>query len=154
VTAQGDFKGCGTIEFDSVEAAQKAVALDGSDVMGRAVKVGFSHKNNPNAPRERAPRDRAPREHVPVEKTPGCKSIFLGNLSFDIDDAKVHEIFGGFGTIIAIRWVEREGRFTGCGFVEFGETEATDAAIKLNGTDILGRAVRVDFAADKTRKRY
>ncbi len=35
------------------------------------------------------------------------------------------------------------------GHIEFAETEATDAAVKLAGTDIIGRAVRVDYANDR-----
>jgi len=35
------------------------------------------------------------------------------------------------------------------GHIEFAQTEATDAAVKLAGTDILGRACRVDYANDR-----
>ena len=35
------------------------------------------------------------------------------------------------------------------GHVEFAETEATDAAVKLAGTEIFGRGIRVDFANDR-----
>ena len=35
------------------------------------------------------------------------------------------------------------------GHIEFAETEATDAAVKMAGTDIIGRPVRVDYANDK-----
>jgi nucleolin len=35
------------------------------------------------------------------------------------------------------------------GHIEFAESEATDAAVKMAGTDIVGRPVRVDYANDK-----
>lgn len=60
---------------------------------------------------------------------------------------------GSCGEIAAIRWVEKDGQFKGCGFLEFTTTEATDEAVKLNGSDLLGRRVRVDFATSR-KPRY
>jgi len=86
------------------------------------------------------------------EKPEGCTTVFLGNLSFDIDDTNVHDTFGSCGTIEKIRWVEKEGRFAGFGFIQFAESDATDKAVALNGNDLLGRAMRVDYAADRRKR--
>ena len=58
------------------------------------------------------------------------------------------------GTITQVRFsTDREtGDFKGYGHVEFEETEATDAAVQMAGTDICGRAVRVDYANDKRKE--
>jgi len=88
----------------------------------------------------------------PSEKPEGCTTVYLGNLSYDIDEAQVREVFGTCGTIEDIRWVEKDGQFHGCGFLQFAEEEATDKAMGLYGTEILGRSVRVDYAASKSRK--
>jgi len=37
------------------------------------------------------------------------------------------------------------GQPKGFAFVDFEETEATDKAVALSGTDVAGRAIRVDF---------
>lgn len=47
--------------------------------------------------------------------------------------------------------VEKDGEFKGCGFVEFEESWSTDEAIKLNGSDALGRPMRVDYSARSSR---
>jgi hypothetical protein len=37
-----------------------------------------------------------------------------------------------------------------CGFVEFFDTEASDKAVALNGTEVLGRQMRIDYASAST----
>jgi len=83
------------------------------------------------------------------EKVPGTTTVYVGNLPYTVTDDQMHETFGDCGTIENIRWVEKEGRFMGCGFIKFAETEATDKALEKSGLEIGGRAVRVDFATSK-----
>jgi RNA recognition motif-containing protein len=62
------------------------------------------------------------------------------------------EVFKDIGAGIKdIRWVtdHRSGKFKGCGFIEFETEEACINAVKLNGTMLLGRNIRVDFSSDK-----
>lgn len=132
--------------------------MNGTDLLGRPVKAdhskprpdrnggaaagggGFAKKN-----------DRFNRQATP--KPEGTTTCFLGNLSFQVDEDAVRSHFGGCGEVTAIRWVERDGQFKGCGFIEFATTEATDEAVKLNGSDLMGRSVRVDFAESR-KPRY
>jgi len=159
----GKFFGTGFANFDSVEAATKAVALDGKEILGRAVKVEFARGKGADTPRG----GRTPQKGgaggagggkfanwKPQPKPPGCKTCFLGNLSFSIEDSDVHELFKECGAISNIRWVtdKATGDFKGCGFVEFADSSATDKAVKLSGTDVKGRQIRVDFAADRNSK--
>jgi nucleolin len=62
--------------------------------------------------------------------------------------------FADCGEISALRWVEKDGQFKGCGFVEFAESSATDKAVAKSGTSLKGRAVRVDFAAGKPKREW
>jgi RNA recognition motif-containing protein len=66
-----------------------------------------------------------PRDEKALGKKPkGCKTLFLGNLSFDIDDDTLKAHFEPkCGPVKQIRWVERNGQFNGCGFVEFETTQ-------------------------------
>lgn len=41
------------------------------------------------------------------------------------------------------------GEFKGFGHVEFEESDATDNAVALAGTDVMGRPIRVDYSANK-----
>lgn len=43
------------------------------------------------------------------------------------------------------------GEFRGFGHVEFEESDACEKAVAMRGTEICGRAVRVDYAAQSRR---
>ncbi len=92
----------------------------------------------------------------PSQKQEGCTTVFIGNLSWDVDEAAIRETFEGCGEIKEIRFSEdREtGRFKGFGHVEFVDTMSTDKAVALAGQDVAGRPIRVDFAAVKERKPF
>merc|ERR1712183_1100727 len=55
---------------------------------------------------------------------------------------------GECGEISQVRFAEdREtGQFKGFGHIEFTDTQSTDEAVKMAGTEIMGRPVRVDYA--------
>lgn len=153
----GKFYGTGFLEFSTADGAAAAVAMNGADVMGRPMKVDFAQpKGEKGAPRAGAAGAGKPfekREQRPATPKPeGCTTVFLGNLSFQIDEDKVREAFADCGEISSVRWVERDGQFKGCGFVEFASSESTDAAVAKNGSDLLGRPVRVDYSAPKPKK--
>lgn len=164
------FTGSGIIEFESVEAASAAVALNGSDFGGRPVGIEFSRASNNqrggaqggfgNRDGNRQDRGNFKKQEAssafdkknaraPTPKPVGCRTIFVGNLSFNVDDAKITDFFSSCGEVKEIRWVEKDGQFKGCGFIEFAESEATDKAVGFNGQAFMGRPVRVDFAAGK-----
>jgi nucleolin len=170
----GRFTGTGILDFETEEAATKAVAKNGSDLKGRPVGLEFSRAAAPGGDRaggdrrfggDRAGGDRQDRGNfkkaeasnsfdkknarAPTPKPDGCRTIFVGNLSFSVDDAKMTEFFSSCGEVKEIRWVERDGQFKGCGFIEFTDSSATDNAVGKNGASFLGRPIRVDFAPGK-----
>jgi len=163
--ADGKFRGSGTLEFESHELAVKAKALkNGVEVLERKMIVDVFEEKGPRGGKGRGDRrDRGERgarggrgsdSRGTSEKPEGCDTVYLGNLSYDIQDQHIHDTFGPCGTIADIRWVEKDGVFRGCGFLQFNEQEATDKAMALAGTDILGRPVRVDYAQSKSRKTF
>lgn len=46
------------------------------------------------------------------------------------------------------------GAFKGCGFVEFVDPSAIDKVAPLNGSMLLGRALRVDYSAPRKPKEW
>lgn len=74
--------------------------------------------------------------------------VFMGNLSFQIDDASIQDAFKECGTISNCKWLEHSdtGKFKGCGFITFGSPEEAVKAVAMNGADILGRPIKVDFS--------
>lgn len=77
------------------------------------------------------------------------KKIYIGNLSFNVDDQSLTDLFSQFGEVETARVItDREsGRSKGFAFVEmFSESHASSAIEKLNGSDFLGRAINVSEA--------
>ncbi len=77
------------------------------------------------------------------------KKIYVGNLSFNMDENSLSGIFSAFGTVESAKIVvDRDsGRSKGFAFVEMSsDSEASAAIEKLNGTEQLGRAMNVSEA--------
>lgn len=77
------------------------------------------------------------------------KKIYVGNLSYSVDDQTLSDIFAAFGTVESAKVVtDRDsGRSKGFGFVEMStEAEASSAIEKLNGSEQSGRAMNVSEA--------
>jgi RNA recognition motif-containing protein len=81
------------------------------------------------------------------------KKLYAGNLSYNMADSELEQLFGAFGTIASAKViVDRDtGRSKGFGFVEMESDQEAQAAIsELNGKEIDGRALNVNEARPKT----
>ena len=77
------------------------------------------------------------------------KKIYVGNLSYDMDDQQLTQIFSAFGAVESAKIVtDRDtGRSKGFAFIEMTtDSDASTAIQKLNGTEQLGRAMNVSEA--------
>lgn len=77
------------------------------------------------------------------------KKLYIGNLSFNMDEKSLTDLFTQIGTVESARIViDRDsGRSKGFAFVEMGsEAEASQAIEKLNGSQQLQRAMTVSVA--------
>ena len=77
------------------------------------------------------------------------KKLYVGNLSYTLDDQYLVDLFSEFGTVESARIItDRDsGRSKGFAFVEMSSDSEAQAAIeKLNGTDQQGRAMNVSEA--------
>ncbi len=88
-------------------------------------------------------------QRAKTPRPPGCKKLYAGNLAYTIDDDKMVEFFKDCGEMIGLRWLTNKdtGEFRGCGFVEFSQPEEAEAAMKLDGVELLGRPIRLDWTA-------
>ncbi|KFP20371.1 RNA-binding protein 34, partial [Egretta garzetta] len=79
------------------------------------------------------------------------RSVFLGNLSYDISDDAVREHFIVCGGVVAVRIVRdrNTGLGKGFGYVLFENTDAVHLALKLNDSLLMGRKVRVKRCGEK-----
>ena len=83
------------------------------------------------------------------------KKLFVGGLAWETDDNSLSKAFEEYGTVEEAKVIcERDtGRSRGFGFVTFGTEENALAAQKaMNGQEMDGRQLRVDFANDKQRR--
>merc|ERR1712087_1056309 len=78
--------------------------------------------------------------------------VFVGNLSYDIDDEKCKEFFKEVGELTDIFWLtDREsGDFKGCGFLSFATAEMADKAVEqMAGKELMGRPLKIDWAEER-----
>lgn len=80
------------------------------------------------------------------------KKLYVGNLPFSSTEPELRELFERHGGVESVNVItDREtGRPRGFAFVEMSEASAASDAIKaLDGTQLGGRALRVNEAQDK-----
>lgn len=79
-------------------------------------------------------------------------NIYVSNLSFDITDAELAQLFEAHGRVDKASVIKDRdtGRSRGFGFVEMSEKAEAEAAIQaMNGKEIKGRALNVNEARPK-----
>mmetsp|Transcript_4080 Transcript_4080/g.5363 ORF Transcript_4080/g.5363 Transcript_4080/m.5363 type:complete len:333 (-) Transcript_4080:117-1115(-) len=151
----GKFYGSAFVEMDSSANAADAVAKAGKHLMARPAKINFA---------EARPGDIWPPKAFTGEgggqaggsgvkamsaKPDDCKKLFIGNLSYDIDDDGITKFFSSVDAEIkAVRWLHHKdsGDFKGCGYVEFWKPEDCAKGAALNGKNLLGRPIRIDWS--------
>jgi RNA recognition motif-containing protein len=75
--------------------------------------------------------------------------LYVGNLSYDVNDTELEQMFAPHGTVTSAEIISDRatGRSKGFGFVQMGTDEQAQAAISaLNGQDHNGRALTVNEA--------
>jgi len=82
--------------------------------------------------------------------------IYVGNLSYEVTEADVKEIFKPFGTVteVTVNRDNRTGRSRGFGFVEMSSPAETKRAIhSLNDKKVHGRRLKVGEANERGKGR-
>ncbi len=82
------------------------------------------------------------------------KNIYCGNLAYAVTSEDLQTAFEAYGEVTTASVISdrQSGRSKGFGFVEMtGDSEAEAAIEALNGTDLKGRAMRVNEARPRDR---
>jgi RNA recognition motif-containing protein len=77
------------------------------------------------------------------------KKLYVGNLSFDVDNKTLEQLFAAYGTVESADVINDRstGQSKGFGFVEMSSNEEAKAAIAaLDGKEQGGRALKVNEA--------
>lgn len=83
------------------------------------------------------------------------KKLYIGNLSYEITDDELHQVFSQCGQVLSAKVVKDRdsGQSKGFGFVEMpNDDEATHAVDRMNGFDLKGRALVVDIAREPEKR--
>jgi nucleolin len=127
------------IEFETKEMAEAAVSeMNGVAFRGRTVVVDFRNV------RSRMDSARAP--------LPPSKTIFIGNLAYEMTDADLNDLFDEYPDAREVRIAvdRRTGQPRGFAHADFRTVEgAIRAKDSLMGRVFHGRRLRVDFAGKR-----
>jgi len=156
------FKGCGVLDFETIEEAQKAMAKNSEELLGRPIAIQYSRaqaeKQGSDKPRgtRNPPVDEKQARFLATPLAPkpeGCLTCFVGNLSFLIEEDDVRTMAEDCGEITSIRWVYSKdtGDFKGCGFIDFASTDGVDKFIAKRGSILKGRPIRIDYSESRKR---
>lgn len=156
----GKFYGSAFVEMDTSESAAKAIAKSGEQLMGRPIKLNYAPARqgdvwpppkkviSGNAVSTTGGQAGGKGIHAMSAKPENCTKLFIGNLSYEIDDDGITKFFATVeAEVKAVRWIHHKdsGDFKGVGFVEFWSEEACEKAATLNGKTLLGRPIRIDW---------
>ncbi|KAI1551906.1 RNA-binding protein RRM domain [Pyrenophora tritici-repentis] len=145
----GRAKGFGYVEFaNAADAAKAQKEMHEYELDGRQLNVDFS------TPRAKPDANGGARANKYGDKrSPPSNTLFLGNVSFECSNESIQEVFAEYGSITRVSLpTDRDtGALKGFGYVDFSsQQEATAALEALNGQDIGGRAIRIDYATPHT----
>lgn len=139
----GRSRGFGYVHFKTADAVEKALALNGKEIDGRPVNVDKSN------PRDKKTSMEKRAQVFGDASSPPSAVLFVGNLSFGVNEDTLWETFGEHGDVKSVRVpTDRDtGRPKGFAYVEFSEVGSAKAAHgALQGFELDGRSLRLDFS--------
>ncbi|WP_036794666.1 RNA recognition motif domain-containing protein [Piscirickettsia salmonis] len=82
------------------------------------------------------------------------KKLYVGNLTYSVEDRDLVEMFSKYGEVISARVItDRDtGRSKGFAFVDFQTQEQAQAALELDGKDSGGRNLKVNMAKPQEKR--
>lgn len=136
-------KGFAYVAFSSVKEAITAVeTLNGKECAGDAIRLDYAEA------RERPPREARPIKDPTNEPS---NTLFVGGISFDTTVDVIKAAFAPYGAVLSVKIPIDPEEKTPRGFcyVAFATMEEAIMAVQpMNGAEIEGRQIRIDFARE------
>ncbi|OJJ34060.1 hypothetical protein ASPWEDRAFT_114017, partial [Aspergillus wentii DTO 134E9] len=149
----GRSRGFGYVEFtNSADAAKAYAEKKDTELDGRKINLDYASGRPSNNAAGGQDRAQARARSFGDQASPESDTLFVGNIPFSANEDSLSEVFGEKGSILGIRLPTdpESGRPKGFGYVQFSSVdEARQAYNDLNGVDIDGRAVRLDFSTPR-----
>ncbi|KAI9740554.1 MAG: hypothetical protein M1834_005135 [Cirrosporium novae-zelandiae] len=140
---RGLSRGFGYVSFETTEQAAEAIKrFHDTNFLGRTIITNFAIK-------------KAPSEVGTGPRSAPTNSIFIGNLAWTMTDQDLNNLFKEIGNVTDVRVsVDRAtGKPRGFAHADFVDQEsATKALEKLNGMELYGRKLRVDYSTPRPPK--
>jgi len=174
----GKLKGYGHIEFNTKSGADKALEMTGQYIQDRyitvdrpmvpralsgiapaSVQTDKTAKEGSDEEGEANDATTAPASATPakLEKPPGCRTIFIKNLPYDVTEEDVRKHFMVYGPIVSVRlamWNHTQNQ-KGFGYIDFKREDSADIAVRKSGSIVMNeRIVVVDFETKAPKKGY
>ncbi|KAJ9646593.1 hypothetical protein H2199_002642 [Coniosporium tulheliwenetii] len=142
---RGLSKGFGYVEFESEQDAARAIEQMNQQVFeGRRMTVQY-HKR-----REQTRLD------VPRQQAAPSKTLFIGNMSFEMSDKDLNNLFRDIRNVLDVRVAidRRTGQPRGFAHADFIDVQSAQKAMEvLKNKEIYGRKLRVDFSHSSSQTR-
>ena len=135
-------RGIAQITFTRKKSAERVMALNGEYWGQRYLEI--------------TPHDGGLQWQPTMSRPANCKTIFVGNLNYDVTEDAIMEAFGPCGEIQSVRWgTEKEsGDFRGFGHISFRSTEAVEKAVQMAGGIFQGRPLKIDYAEERDNENW
>ncbi|MCJ1249163.1 hypothetical protein MMC30_006386 [Trapelia coarctata] len=141
---RGLSKGFGYVEYADATSAGKAIEVLNHQVFeGRRLTVQYSIR------KERVPRASGARN-------PPTKTLFIGNMSFEMTDKDLNDLFRDIKNVIDVRVAidRRTGQPRGFAHADFIDTASASKAYELlESKEVYGRKLRVDYSLSSAQTR-
>ena len=83
-------------------------------------------------------------------------NLYAGNLSYEMKEDALKKLFESHGEVASAKVIidKYTGKSKGFGFVEMSSNTEADQAIQtLNGTEVMGRNIKVNYAKPRFPKK-
>lgn len=90
-------------------------------------------------------------------KNPPSKTLFIGNLAFEMTDADLNKLFREVRNVIDVRVAidRRTGQPRGFAHADFVDVDSASQALQfLQNKEVYGRGLRVDFSASTNKPAF
>ena len=90
------------------------------------------------------------------EPNPPSKTLFIGNLAFEMSDADLNKLFRDIRNVLDVRVAidRRTGQPRGFAHADFVDVDsAVQGKTQLDGQELYGRQLRVDYSSPKANDR-
>lgn len=133
----GKNRGYAHITFKKTKYANKALELN------KKVYINNRYLEVQQAKGENKYERKADLMDLPID----CKTVMIKNLDYSISESELAQMFKPCGDIRSIRMVyhSKLNHFKGFAFIDFENPESVKLALHLNGKELRGRKMIVDF---------